>query len=323
MAASTASRSASATLVRGAEIAVATERGPAGHVPRPANRPSCLILSPARRRAGRSLPYLTSHCRLLAACAVRLALAYALAGPAFALAQCPLPGAAETVRLARVIDGDTLEIESGERIRLIGVNTPELAHGARREEPGARAALRFTEALLQRGPLQLVTGAEPRDRYGRRLAYAFVGGHSVGEALVDAGMAMHVVIPPNVAHAACLAVAERRARDAGRGHWAGTVWAVRDAASLAAVAGGFMRVRGTVRTVRLTRANLWITLEHSVALKVPRADLRYFDVAALRELKGREVTVRGWLQRRKARGKAAAWTMTVGHPAAIEFPAGR
>lgn len=117
----------------------------------------------------------------------------------------------------RVIDGDTIEaVVNGqtERIRYIGVNTPE------RGQPGADEATRFNQQLLDVGPLWIAADVADRDRYGRLLRYLLVGGTFVNLALVESGMAATMTIPPNVRCAELFLEAERAARAAGVGLWA-------------------------------------------------------------------------------------------------------
>ncbi len=115
----------------------------------------------------------------------------------------------------RVGDGDTFSCRDGRRVRLLGIDTPELAQG----EPGrqAHAALR---RLLPRGTtVRLESDVAPRDRFGRELAYAWVGSRMVNEILVREGWAMLYTFPPNVKHAARLERAQQEARAAGAGLW--------------------------------------------------------------------------------------------------------
>lgn len=94
-------------------------------------------------------------------------IAWLFASPAVAL--CPLPGAAQPVRVERVVDGDTLHLEDGRRVRLIGVNAPELGRRGQPGEPYGQAARRFVEQWVRDsgGDLRLLPGVERRDGHGR------------------------------------------------------------------------------------------------------------------------------------------------------------
>jgi micrococcal nuclease len=122
----------------------------------------------------------------------------------------------------RVTDGDTLVVAGGERVRLIGIDTPETRHPDRGVECFGREASAYTEQLLPAGePVWLGYDVERRDRYGRTLAYLYRlrDGLHVNAALVADGYAQVATHPPNVAYTHELLELQRAARDAGRGLW--------------------------------------------------------------------------------------------------------
>lgn len=156
----------------------------------------------------------------------------ALALVAVALAGCgrspsgASPSRAEGAAVVvSVTDGDTVRVRvhgAEEAVRLIGIDTPE-SHGpgGLRECFGAEAARR-TAALLPAGTaVRLVRDVEPRDRYGRLLAYLYRDGDGlfVNLALAREGYAAALTLPPNVAHSSELVAAAAAARDAGAGLW--------------------------------------------------------------------------------------------------------
>lgn len=130
---------------------------------------------------------------------------------------------ARTVRVQRIVDGDTIKLDNGERVRYIGVDTPELARGGRSAEPFAREAVECNRALLGNGPVKLEFDAERHDRYGRTLAYVYAGpdhGVMVNRELVRRGCAETMSIAPNTRHAHEFRALEQDARAARRGLWA-------------------------------------------------------------------------------------------------------
>jgi micrococcal nuclease len=118
-----------------------------------------------------------------------------------------------------VVDGDTLDLTGIGRVRLIGIDTPEVYGGV---ECYGRAASAFTGRVLTPGRrVRYRIGAEERDRYGRALAYVWLtDGRFFNELLVQRGYATPLTIPPNDDYAARFVADARRARDAGRGLWA-------------------------------------------------------------------------------------------------------
>lgn len=133
-----------------------------------------------------------------------------------------LPGEGFDTVVERVVDGDTLVVDGGARVRLIGVDTPESVDPRQPVECFGREAAAFTAALVPAGTaVRLLTDAEPRDRFGRLLAYVWRldDGLFVNAALVREGYAELLSIPPNVAYADHLATLAAEARAEGRGLW--------------------------------------------------------------------------------------------------------
>lgn len=156
------------------------------------------------------------------------------------------------VLVARVIDGDTIELAGGELVRYIGVDAPETRRriGARwieDPEPFGREATEANRRWVEGRRVRLEYDVERRDRYGRLLAYVYVDGEMVpppgasaksgssrvrdvafGEApgggmvnakLLEEGYAQLLTIPPNVKHADRFRQAQAAAREGRRGLW--------------------------------------------------------------------------------------------------------
>lgn len=127
-------------------------------------------------------------------------------------------------RVERVVDGDTVRVRVGgkvEPVRLIGVDTPESVKPGSPVECFGKAAAAFTRRELEGRRVRLERDAEPRDRYGRLLAYVTRegAGRSHNEALVAEGYAKPLTIPPNVRYSDVFARLAREAREARRGLW--------------------------------------------------------------------------------------------------------
>jgi micrococcal nuclease len=126
----------------------------------------------------------------------------------------------------QVIDGDTIEVRIGkrsERVRLLGVDTPETQHPSRPPECLGAEATAFTRSLLPTGtPVRLERDLIGRDHFGRVLAHVHRAsdGLSVNHALVREGYAAVLIIPPNTVHADTLIDAAVAAHAEGRGVWA-------------------------------------------------------------------------------------------------------
>ncbi|HYX45170.1 MAG TPA: thermonuclease family protein [Acidimicrobiales bacterium] len=133
----------------------------------------------------------------------------------------PLPAGFDTT-VERVVDGDTLVVAGGHRVRLIGVDTPETKDPRKPVQCFGQEASAYVSSLLKKGEgVRLVGDAEERDVYGRILAYVYrlADGLFVNAALVREGYAQALTIPPNVAHADEFVALARDARQGGRGLW--------------------------------------------------------------------------------------------------------
>jgi micrococcal nuclease len=127
-------------------------------------------------------------------------------------------------QVVRVIDGDTIGVRIGdhtERVRYIGVDTPESVKPGTPVQCYAKRAAAANAALVAGRRVRLVGDVEHRDRYGRLLAYVYREGDGafVNARLVRDGYARTLTIAPNVAHAAEFARLANTAREAGRGLW--------------------------------------------------------------------------------------------------------
>ena len=122
----------------------------------------------------------------------------------------------------RIVDGDTIHVRIGartEKVRYIGVNTPEVHHPTKGEEPGGREASEVNRQLVAGKRVRLQLDVQERDRYGRLLAYVWVGDLMVNAELVRQGYAQVMTIPPNVRYQDLFLKLQRDAREAGRGLW--------------------------------------------------------------------------------------------------------
>jgi len=119
-----------------------------------------------------------------------------------------------------VVDGDTVVLSDGQKIRYIGINAPELAHDDHKAEPYGEESKRFNAMLVDRGKVRLEFDQERLDQYKRRLAYVFLkSGTFVNAEMLLNGYAYFLYSPPNIEHNALLLQAQRSAMLAKRGIW--------------------------------------------------------------------------------------------------------
>jgi endonuclease YncB( thermonuclease family) len=229
------------------------------------------------------------------------------------------PGGVATVRA--VIDGDTLELDDGRRVRLAGIAAPKrpAEFPARTPWPAADAAKSALAALAEGRAVELRFGGARADRHGRVVAHLFRSdGPWLQGELLRQGWARVETTVENRAEAAAMLKLEEAARRAGRGLWREPYYAVRRA-DAALPREGFHLVEG--RVVRAARRRDGVFLDfgddwrRDFSVRVPGAALKPFREAGLDPLalEGALVRVRGWL--RWSHGPL----IEIDHPEAIEL----
>src|SRR5262245_12486812 len=128
------------------------------------------------------------------------------------------PRAAEG-RVVAVIDGDTIVVAGVGHVRYLGIDTPELHHPRKPVQRFARRARAENVRLVAGRTVRMVTDRERRDRYGRLLAYVYVGPRMVNAEMVRLGFARTLKIRLNTLHDRLFARLESEARAAHRGEW--------------------------------------------------------------------------------------------------------
>jgi len=119
----------------------------------------------------------------------------------------------EYATVTNIVDGDTLDIDAGERIRLVCVDTPE-----RGEEYFKEAKDRLSELVLNK-EVRLEKDTEERGKYGRLLRYIWIDDELTSEILVEEGLAKAYRYPPDEKYCDRIEAAEERAKEKGLGIW--------------------------------------------------------------------------------------------------------
>lgn len=119
-----------------------------------------------------------------------------------------------------VIDGDTIELSSGEKVRYIGVDTPEFQSSHNKTEKFAEEAYQANRKMVENRKVKLEYDVQQRDQYGRLLAYVYTNdGIMVNEWLIANGYAKTVVFPPNVRYVDRFFQLEQEAQKQKIGLW--------------------------------------------------------------------------------------------------------
>ena len=135
----------------------------------------------------------------------------------FFLPLCGCSSPPDTAKVVRLIDGDTITIEGGYRVRYIGMDTPEVHPHL---EAFGMEALDANRELVEGKEVRLERDVSEEDKYGRLLRYVYVDDIFVNAKLVERGLAEARAYPPDMKYQDYLEKLETEARQAGRGMWA-------------------------------------------------------------------------------------------------------
>jgi micrococcal nuclease len=127
-----------------------------------------------------------------------------------------------TALVTSTVDGDTVHVRvqgHDDKVRFIGVDTPEVDWYGHRGECYGASAGRYTRQRLEGKTVRLDFDVRLRDVYGRLLAYVYVGDELFNRTLVERGLATDDAVPPDTRMASTFAAAENAAHAAGRGLW--------------------------------------------------------------------------------------------------------
>ncbi len=113
----------------------------------------------------------------------------------------------------RVIDGDTIVIEGGEKVRFIGIDTPE------RGEFYYKEATDYMKSLVENKKVRLEKDVSERDRYGRLLRHVYVDDIWINAKMIKEGYARFVTFPPDVSHVEKFRKLEKEAKENKKGLW--------------------------------------------------------------------------------------------------------
>jgi endonuclease YncB( thermonuclease family) len=230
--------------------------------------------------------------------------AFALGCLIAALALAPAPVRGESWRVEAAIDGDTLRLEDGRELRLVGLRAPKAGPRAdARERALAAEATRTLDRLAAGKVLDAAIGGPARDRRGRILAQATTAeGVWLQGAVLAAGLARVETFADNRARAAAMLALEAEARAAGRGLWADPRFRVMSAAEAERLVDGFHLVEGRVLRVTERRDRLYLDFgpdwRRDFTVSIAKRDRAAFRAAGIDPagLLDASVRVRGWVR---------------------------
>jgi endonuclease YncB( thermonuclease family) len=210
----------------------------------------------------------------------------------------------ERATVVEVVDGDTVLLDDGWQVRLVGIQAPKLPLGRKNFQkwPLADESKKALEALVMGQSVVLAYGGQRVDRHGRRLAHLFLDdGSWVQEIMLSKGMARVYSFPDNRAIVAEMLLAEGRARQDGAGIWGNSWYAVRTADALSRDIGSFQVIEGRVVAAADVRGTVYLNFgtdwRSDFTVKISKRHRKSFSIGEvdLMALEGRRVRVRGWL----------------------------
>ena len=231
--------------------------------------------------------------------------------PTTSYANCGAKQYDDAATVLRIVDGDTLVLTDKRKVRLIGVNAPELAHYSKKEEPLALTAKQFIASLLSLNKkITLKYGRQQKDRYGRTLAHIFLDdGRNLNALLLERGLASAIVVPPNSQFNECYFGLEQSARKKVQQYpptiWTHPYFQYMDARKIDKSMTGFRFIKGKVMRIGKGRDSIWLQLASKFTIRIKRKDFKNFkklklENLKLEQLKNKIIYIRGWVYEWKA-----------------------
>ena len=220
--------------------------------------------------------------------------------------------AGESGNVKSVLDGDTLYLESGLKVRLSAMQSPKISLGREgfKDWPLGYEAKVALAALIRKRKVRLYYGGERRDRYDRALAQVYLLDEDgdadiwVQEEMVRLGMARVYTWPDTFQDSKALYAAEYEAREARRGIWGHDYYAIRSPAPdvLAQDVDSFQIVEGIITSSADIRGRVYLNFganyKTDFTIAVAKKDRKRFKKSGidLMDLDGARVRVRGWIE---------------------------
>jgi endonuclease YncB( thermonuclease family) len=215
-------------------------------------------------------------------------------------------------QIKKIYDGDTILLSNGQKVRFLGINTPEVEGRYKSAQAGGEAAKQWLKNRLHGQQVRLDHDVEKQDKYGRLLAHIFTkDGQHINLELIEQGLATVSIFPPNMKYTRDLIKAEQHAEQEQVGLWQRKEYNPKKSSQLTrSNYKGWQRITGKVIDIHHARKNSYLTLSTSFSLKISKRSLNLFP--DLNDYKGKKIEVRGWVSKRKEK-----FSMFIRHPSQI------
>lgn len=205
-------------------------------------------------------------------------------------------GTQQWVVVQHVYDGDTFKTTRGEKVRLLGINTPEVMHDTQPSEPLGESARLYLQQHITGQTVRLEYDQQRKDIYGRTLAHVYLSdGTWINQALVQKGLAHVYTFAPNVGKAAQLLFSEHRPIDKQSGIWGVARFKLLQSTDVNNQhIGQFRIIQGNIAR---TDANGWGFQFANVHISIPRKYRELFKQPPFpKQMQGSTVRVRGTIR---------------------------
>ena len=214
----------------------------------------------------------------------------------------------------KVFDGDTILLSDGQKVRLLGVNTPEVAGRNKNAEAGGAQAKEWMRQQLEGRKVRLEGDVEKQDKYQRTLAYVFTEDkRHINLELVKQGLAAVNIYPPNLKYVDVLLDAQRLAESAGLGIWGRGDYAPQPFEMLDDENyKGWKRIVGSIRAFKQTGKYSYLQFSDKVSVRIENDMLPLFP--SLQSYVGKTLEARGWVSKSSGR-----FVIQIRHPGDLKL----
>ncbi|WP_428354349.1 thermonuclease family protein [Methyloprofundus sp.] len=217
-------------------------------------------------------------------------------------------------QVKKVYDGDTVLLNDGRKIRLLGINTPEVEHSNQAAQAGGGVARQRLQQQLVNARVRLEFDQQKQDKYKRHLAHVFTEqGVHLNLQLVRLGYAATSTYPPNLKYLPELLAAQQIAETKRLGIWQYSEYAPKLSNELNKNnKQGWQRIIGRVLRIKKTPKSCYLKMTGNFDVRIKIEHKQYF--ADLVSLIGKKIEVRGWVKKYKN-----GYSMLVKHPSAMKI----
>jgi len=232
---------------------------------------------------------------------------------------CPVFASSEKAVIRYIHDGDTVHLSDNRKVRLIGIDTPELArkirHQLQPEQAFAKEARDYARNLIKQlgSQVNLMPGKEASDKYGRQLFHIQLSDGSLLQTrLLNAGLAVAFTTPPNQQFSLCYQQYEDQAKAQKKRIWDHPKYKSIPASVLTSEHKGFHIIEAKVSHIGESKKAFWLNFQNNFSARIRKTDIKYFSYP-LHTLVGKTIAIKGWVSHYS--GKAQ---ISLRHPSAIK-----